>query len=328
MGRSSSLPAVSVVIPTRGDRAELLRRSLDRLLNDSATPEIIVVLDRGTDGINAGIEQHKRHDERVKVVTAPRSELGPASGAGAARDLGATLAQGEVILALDDDVEPRPGLVEGHARRHLDADDLVVVGYMPVSSGERLRGQEAAAARLYSESYERACEAFQRDPTRVLLGLWGGNLSVRRSQWLRAADRPRVPAGYHADLDLGLRLREGGLRGTFDPSLRAEHHYRRSAGALLKAARSSGFGQEQLHAAYPDVVGAPADDLRRRRATRLILWLSQARSASSIGEPLLLSLARVAAAVNLSSLEYSLVKALWALGFASGIRDANANRAE
>src|SRR6266516_3733621 len=207
----ASPPTVSVVMPTQG-RSELIERSLTAALDDPATSEGIVVLDRSSesDGSEAIIDRLTALDPRVRVIrTASRA---PGRRGQAARDEGARAARGELIVALDDDVIACPGTISGHARHHGGGSRLVVVGYMPVllpASGRF--GQPAA--RYYSSSYERECSRFRRDPDSILERLWGGNLSVGRADWLAAAELSRGRGGYHDDRAFGLALRELGLRG-------------------------------------------------------------------------------------------------------------------
>ena len=65
-------------------------------------------------------------------------------------------ARGEVVLLLDDDVLPVSDLASGHAFRHRDADNLVVVGSMSVATFNG--GRAGVASRIYSESYEKHCQ--------------------------------------------------------------------------------------------------------------------------------------------------------------------------
>ena len=93
----------------------------------------------------------------------------------------------DVILTLDDDVEPTPGLVTGHAVAHSQMDRVLVLGYMPVVPIHERGHRSSAVARIYSESYERACTTFAGDPGAILLGLSGGHFSLRRRRLAGAA---------------------------------------------------------------------------------------------------------------------------------------------
>jgi hypothetical protein len=314
--------SVSVVIPTKGGRAQLIERSLGRLLADPATTEVIVVLDHEDPDTEAMIRDVARSDNRVRLERPPREPDPILDREQLARDTGAELARGEVILALDDDVEPIPRLVTGHAMRHLGQRDLVVLGYYPVRALEPSQRPEPASV-LASKGYERACARLQENADNVLKGLWGGNISLRKETWIRASrDRDPVGASYHVDQEFGLRLRDSGARGVFAPELEGAHHHTGSATTMLETARSSGFGQARLHAAYPHDVADPEQVLAESsRLARLLLrgsryrigWIVMTRTAEAAG--------RVAHRYRLRRTEYVALVALHRLGFARGVRE-------
>lgn len=99
--RGTSLGGVSVVIPTVG-RPRALGVVLDRLA-EAPVDEVIVVDGGSGDGTTAVVDAHR---PAVTLV-----QLGRNRGV-AARNLGASRAQGEFLLMLDDDSFPLPGAVE------------------------------------------------------------------------------------------------------------------------------------------------------------------------------------------------------------------------
>ena len=165
---------VSIVVPTY-QRRDRLPALVDAILGDSSVDEAVIVVDGSTDGSIEYLRDRAREDSRLLPLTTPNR------GAASARQAGAERASGQVILLLDDDVLPAPGLAGGHARRHAERDGLVVLGYMPVvtpgGSEER-----AVTADLYAEDYERACRQYEDEPESVLTGLWAGNVSLRRDE--------------------------------------------------------------------------------------------------------------------------------------------------
>ncbi len=106
----------SLVIPTY-NRAPILKRTLAHLLKLKRMEdcEIIVVNDGSTDETAAVLEEAWTAAPKiVRILTAENG--GPAS----ARNRGIEAAKHERILFVDDDVFPRPGLLESHGRM-LDA---------------------------------------------------------------------------------------------------------------------------------------------------------------------------------------------------------------
>jgi glycosyltransferase involved in cell wall biosynthesis len=96
----SSSPEVSVVIPTH-NRADLLPRAVESVLDQDVDLELIVVDDCSTDGTAAALE---RFGPRVRVL---RSEHNIERGA--ARNWGAREARAPILAFLDSDDEWKPG---------------------------------------------------------------------------------------------------------------------------------------------------------------------------------------------------------------------------
>ena len=109
-----SLPTLTVVIPTNGCRTEIMERTLPVLLAASATSEVIVAFDADDPATRRLVDSYARKDDRVRGIDASRP-AGVDNRGQSAREAGVGVARGDVILALDDDVEPQPGLVSGHA---------------------------------------------------------------------------------------------------------------------------------------------------------------------------------------------------------------------
>jgi glycosyltransferase involved in cell wall biosynthesis len=248
-GRSASdqLPAVSVVIPTRNGRKRLA--ACIEAVRAAGPAEIVTVVDGADPETLDVLDRLRARDPRVVAVSVPQG--GPA----AARAAGARRARGEVVLFLDDDVVAGPGLVEGHARHHGARTGIVVVGYMPLHLGvERRRGQ--FAARVYAEEYERMCAIYEREPEQILLSLWGGNFSLRRSDCERVGvASPAFALRYHEDREFGVRCHKAGLVGVFDRTLLAEHRHSTDAATFAADARVQGAGRLLVHRLHEDVLG-------------------------------------------------------------------------
>jgi glycosyltransferase involved in cell wall biosynthesis len=248
MGGASQLgrrQEVAVIIPTVNRAA--LRDSLAVLITDDGVAEIVVVADRDVDGVRRAVGEMPR-DRRVRVVE------GPGRGAAWARQWGVERSTAAILLFLDDDVVPGPGLATAHARRHAPRD-LVVVGFMPVGNDAR---RASPAARVYGNDYLAACDEIERDPTRVLSDLWAGNVSLRRESVERV---PLADAALditcREDQVFGLRCARAGLTGVFDRSLLAEHRFERSVPEFLAAARMQAQELELVRRRFPEL---PEDD--------------------------------------------------------------------
>jgi len=256
---NSSLPSISVIVPTR-NRDKLLPELLDALVSEPVE-EIVVVVNSSDDASREVLDRRAAADPRLK-----HSWIDEASQFRALQ-VAAEQAIGEVLLMLDDDVFPEPGMVEGHARHHLEAEDLVVVGYMPVELPSRRRHREYPLYQ-YSRGYENTCAEYERDPAAILRSFWAGNASIRRENALRIGLSPSadLPGPYtnHRDRDFGLRCEEAGLRGVFDRSLGATHKHQRPPAGYARSARGSGFNRWVVHRLHGEVLGDLADDCYQR----------------------------------------------------------------
>ena len=117
---------MSVVVATRGP-ARLLAGFIHAALADLATTELIVVLDGPDRETLDRCIRTASSDSRLVVIP------GEHRGQAGSLDVGVHRATSEVVLVFsDDDVVFGPGLVTGHAERHVDRSGIVVLGSMPV----------------------------------------------------------------------------------------------------------------------------------------------------------------------------------------------------
>jgi dolichol-phosphate mannosyltransferase len=123
--------SITVVVPAR-DEAARIGPCLDGLRTDPDVTEVLVVDDCSTDGT---AEVARAHGARVIAGREP-----PASWVGKpwALQQGLEAARGEIVVSVDADTRPRPGLA-GALARALDGADLVTAGcrFLCDTPGER-----------------------------------------------------------------------------------------------------------------------------------------------------------------------------------------------
>jgi GT2 family glycosyltransferase len=212
-------PSVSIVVPTFERRANLARllAALAAQTHPVDDIELVVVDDGSTDGTIDWIRA-ARPPYRVHAIT--QTHRGPA----AARNLGVAESRGDLIVFLDDDVVPDPGLVASHVAAHGSAKNLAVIGPMlPPQNWRRpawIRWEEQKLVRQY-----RALAAGKYQCT--YRQFFTGNASLRRDQLLAAGgfDARFVRA---EDVELGYRLWKMGTRFVFEAGARVWHYPRRS----------------------------------------------------------------------------------------------------
>ena len=242
--------SISVVVPSvgRGVLADIVGRALEQ---DAL--EVIVVADANPDDVHSVLTPWlSTGEERVRLVA------GPGRGVALARQAGVETAHGDIVLLLDDDVVPEPGLLDGHRRVHSAGRNRVAIGYFPVAPEFVAR---SVAASIYAGDYESECSGLDADPSRVLLQLWAGNYSMRSEDCVRV---PQADSSFLNSLledeEFGFRCHVGGLVGVFDRSLAATHYYERPVSKFLESSRAQALASRRLHEMYPDL--APVIDGR------------------------------------------------------------------
>ena len=238
---------MSVVAPTYR-RRDGLPGFVEPLLSDPGLDELVIAVDGSEDGSVEWLRERGERDDRLVVLDLPNG------GAGPARQAGVEAASGDVIVLLDDDVIAAPGLVAGHARHHRDLEPKMVLGYMP-NDWRRLPAGRRGIAYIYRRGYEMHRAGWEADPAFVLHGLYGGNLSMPRADFLRVGVVGLAVERGQDDREFGLRCAKAGIRPVFDPTLVAEHLYDRTLPQFRRDCRLQGTSRMLLHESHSDLVG-------------------------------------------------------------------------
>jgi glycosyltransferase involved in cell wall biosynthesis len=190
---------------------------LDRQTLSADRFEVVIVDDGSKDDTRDWLESHRQRAYGVSVVA--QKNGGPAR----ARNRGVEEARGELVLFIDDDVEPTPELLAEHLKTHGSESDLVVMG--PMASLEHYR---QPWVKWEQEKLEAQYAAMVRgDYAPTFRQFWTGNASVGREHLLAAGGfDPTLPRAE--DIELGRRLQERGLKFRFNPAARGLHHAERS----------------------------------------------------------------------------------------------------
>lgn len=242
---SAAAPQVSIVIPTR-NRRDALARDLAALARQSYPAnafEVIVSSDATPDDSR---EMASGTEWPFRLVW---TGLETPSGAAAARNLGASLARGALLVFLDDDVEPCPDLVEAHVEAV--SDPLVVsIGYLP----PEVNGRNDLFAITLRAWWESIFERMRVPGHRFgFCDVLAGNLAIPSSLF-------RKVGGFdsslrcHEDYEIGVRLLEAGARFRFSETARAVHHEATTLGRALVRKREEGRADVQMARRHPGIV--------------------------------------------------------------------------
>jgi hypothetical protein len=205
-------PVVSVVVPAyaAAGHLEACLQGFAAQTADSASFEVIVVDDHSPDETAALAES-----AGVRVVRHDHNR-----GAAAARNTGARAARGQVLLFVDSDVIPEPGLVDAV----LEAFDRPEVR----AATGRYSPEAANPGRF--PTYKALWTFWCWERTGVARGesshLQGALAAVRKELFdsLAGFDESFV-GGSVEDYELSTRLRDGGDRIVFCDGMRGRHHF-------------------------------------------------------------------------------------------------------
>jgi GT2 family glycosyltransferase len=243
---SKPSPDISIVIPTH-NRQDSLRRLLDGLERQtypSAGLEVVVVCNACTDGTQDMLRTlHPPYC--LQVVEQP--DLGPGNG----RNQGTSRARGELLIFLDDDIEPSPGLVESHVKAHRQRSGIAVMGYLPPVL-ELQRGFFKAELRRWWEAKFFAMG--QTGHRFTYHDLLSGNFSILRDDFMQAGGFDPALRACFDDLEFGIRLLKSGIRFKFAIEAWGCHHENRDLDGLLRRKFQEGLAEVHIGERHPEVI--------------------------------------------------------------------------
>ncbi|MGH7178070.1 MAG: glycosyltransferase family 2 protein, partial [Tepidisphaeraceae bacterium] len=213
-GGLATPPSISVIIPVFNDAGNL-RKSLASLRNGDVSAEIIVVDDASTDGSDRVAEELG-----ARVVRMERN-----SGPAEARNRGASVAAGQVLLFIDADVCAHPDTL-GRILQSVSDADAVFGSY-----------DLAPAATNALSQYKNLFHHFmhQQGPGEAAT-FWSGCGAIRRSVfWEAGGFDPTYIRSCIEDIELGMRLRRSGRRIVINKQVQVTHLKKWTLWGLIKS---------------------------------------------------------------------------------------------
>jgi GT2 family glycosyltransferase len=178
---------------------------------------VVVVDDGSTDGTADWLASRKTP---FALQIHRQANSGPAN----ARNRGVQAARARTVVFIDDDVVPRPALLEEHLKSHAAEPDVAVIG--PLLSLPHYPQPWVAWEQVQVERQYQAMREGKWRPT--FRQFWTGNASVAREHVLGAG-------GFNPDflraedIELATRLEQRrGVRFRFNPEAAGDHHAERS----------------------------------------------------------------------------------------------------
>lgn len=210
----------TVILPTynRLDQLKSVLTGLEKQTYPTENFEVIVISDGSTDGTYEYLQTLQ-----TSLQLNPIQQQN--GGAASARNTGISQAKSEMILFIDDDVVPAPGLIQEHARIHEDSDDnIVVIGPMLTPSDYDMHPWVVWEQEMLYKQYH-AMQAGEYQPT--ARQFYTGNTSLTRACL-------EVSGGFDTrfrraeDVELAYRLSDQGVGFVFAPDAIGYHYADRS----------------------------------------------------------------------------------------------------
>jgi GT2 family glycosyltransferase len=219
------IEVVTFVIPTYR-RPDALRQTLERVTVVEHPPDAleVIVVD------NAGERATQQVVAAFGAGSVPvRYERAPEGGAAAARNHGARVARGELLILLDDDILIEPSHVARHLELRSQYGDCVSGGDWRLSDETVTALQRTPFGRFRLEldrryRGEEPGERLDSDRCEVPM-LAACNLALVRDRFLELGGfDERFPYAGVEDRELSMRMRVAGLRLIRDDSIRMVHN--------------------------------------------------------------------------------------------------------
>jgi GT2 family glycosyltransferase len=203
--------------------------------------DMVVVVDGSTDGT---VELLDAVEFPVPLKTSFQRNRGRA----AARNVGLSLAQGALVLFLDDDVVPGPMLIRRHREAHEQHAETIVMGpHLEADDAESFAPNQAWVDAIYAEmaatgtvKASQFSTANTSGPTEVFLAL--GGFDEGFTDW------------GGEDTDLAQRGLKAGYEILFDPAIRALHHEHLTIKQFCANNVSAGRTLPRIVALHPELL--------------------------------------------------------------------------
>jgi GT2 family glycosyltransferase len=202
---------ITAAIPTY-NRGAILVETIERLLALDRPPDAILVADQ-TRKHEPAVASRLAAWEQSRTIRWMRL---PEPSVPKAMNALLRNATTRLVLFLDDDIEPRPGLVSSHVAAHSDAAIWAVAGQVLQPGEEPVH---------YADPGSGLAFRFNHDERQRIRNVMAGNLSVNRERALSIGgfDENFVGAAYRFESDFAFRICEAGGAILYEPAASLRH---------------------------------------------------------------------------------------------------------
>ncbi len=205
---------ISVIIPTYRS-ATKAKKVLKHLENQTVQDfETILSIDGNGEQIKLELEKQNLNLQGIKIVCSGKN-----LGRGGNRNYGVRQSKGELLIFLDDDMEPMPDVISRFGQEHLKNEKLILVG----AQMENEKEMKTEVEKFKSHLSRKWLSQITLEPMdRETLFLTGAIFSIRRKNF-EALGGFDDSLSDCEDKDLGYRALDQGLEVRFDPGILGYH---------------------------------------------------------------------------------------------------------
>lgn len=269
---------LSIIIPTYR-RERVLLNTIEYLLRLDPAPTEILIIDQTEEHEPETAQALTRisHEGRINLIRLTQPSITHAMNTGLSR------ARGEIVLFLDDDIIPHPGLTDAHLAAH-SAGHNIVAGQV-LQPGEEV-GSETGPFQFSSGRKQFISE------------LMGGNFSIKRGLALELGgfDENFVHVAYRFEAEFAARALAAGEKILFEPGASIRHLKEHRGGTrafghhLTTAKPSHSVGAyyyllraRDLPGRFPRIVARPFKAVRTKHHLARPWWIPLTFVAEILG---------------------------------------------
>ncbi len=236
---------VSIVIPTF-NRCISVSRALAAITRQTFPRdefEVIVSIDGSEDGTKEMVDV-------FKTDFSLRSIWDTNSGRAAACNKAILETIGDILIILDDDMEPSPDLIEAHYTAHQDNMKIGVIGAVPIIVDE----SSTPIVRYNGAKFNSHLKKISEPGYKIRVwDFYSGNFSISRGNMFEIGlfNEDFVIYG-NEDVELAHRLLESGINIVYSPDAYCIQHYEKDFRGLAKDTIAAGKTAVLLYTKYPD----------------------------------------------------------------------------
>lgn len=236
---------ISVIIPTY-NRRESVRRSLTALSAQTFPAgdfEVIVSIDGSEDGTREMVSGFSSQFE-LKYVW--KQNMGKAS----ACNLGIQEANGDLLVMIDDDMEPTPEFLRGHYESHLKNPRTVVIGAAPIE----LNGKETPIVAYIAHKFNMHLEKISQPGFKIRIwDFYGGNFSIKKELVSEIGPFNESYKAYgFEDVELANRLLKSDVKLIYSDDAKCIQHYSDDYAGVARKIIDSGKNAIHLVSTNPE----------------------------------------------------------------------------